>query len=155
MSYQQIRGLLESSTASVLAAAGLSDIFYDNVAHAQPDASATYAEISITFARVKADTIGCPGNDSISGTITAFIYAPANTGSATGEELSFEVLRAWSQIGFSAINSTSPFADTKVYLSNFDGPRSIANQDRLTIGDGAVHQLFVVTAAFTGRYTVT
>jgi hypothetical protein len=147
MSYLKIRGLLESSTAGVLTAAGLSDVFYDNVAHTQPDASATYAEISISFAEVKADTIGCPGNDNIGGTITAYIYTPANTGSAAGEDISFGVLRAWSQIGFSAIDSTSPFADTKVYLSNLDGPRSIANDE------GAVHQLFVVTAAFTGRYT--
>ena len=146
MSYLKIRGLLESSTAGVLTAAGLSDVFYDNVAHAQPDASATYAEISVSFAEVKADTIGCPGNDNIGGTITTYIYTPANTGSVSGEEISFEVLRAWSQIGFSAIDSASPFADTKIYLSNLDGPRSIANDE------GAVHQLFVVTAAFTGRY---
>ncbi len=151
MSYQLIRGLLESSTTDVLTAAGLSDVFYDNVAHAQPDAGATYAEISISFAGVKVDTIGCPGNDSINGTITAFIYTPANTGSAIGEDLSLEVFRAWSNLGFTPIDASSPFADTKVYLNSLDGPRSIANQDRLTVGDGAVHQLFVVTAAFTGR----
>jgi hypothetical protein len=147
MSYQLIRGLLESSTANVLAAAGLSDIFYDNVAHAQPDASTTYAEIAISFTGVKADTIGCPGNDSISGTITAYIYTPANTGSATGEDLSLEVFRAWSSLGFTPIDASSPFADTKVYLNSLDGPRSIANDE------SAVHQLFAVTAAFTGRYT--
>ena len=146
MSYLRIRGLLESSTAGVLAAAGLSDIFYDNVAHVQPDASATYAEMTISFSGVKADTIGCPGNDNIGGTISVYIYTPANIGSVTGEDLSFEVLRAWSQIGFSDISDASPYAGTKVYLSNLDGPRSIANDE------GAVHQLFVVTAAFTGRY---
>ena len=147
MSYLKIRGLLESSTTNVLVAAGLSEIFYDNVAHAQPDASTTYAEIAISFAGVKVDTIGCPGNDSVSGTITAYIYVPANTGSATGEDLSLEVLRTWSNLGFTPIDASSPYADTKIYLNSLDGPRSIANDE------GAVHQLFVVTAGFTGRYT--
>ena len=151
MSYQQTRGLLESTTAGVLTAAGLTDIFYDNVAHVQPDASVTYAEVTVSFASVKADTVGCPGNDNIGGSITAYIYCPANTGSSIGEGLCFDVLSAWSSLGFTPMDVSSPFADTKVYLSNLDGPRSVANQDRLTVGDGAVHQLFVVTGAFTSR----
>ena len=147
MSYQQIRGFLESSTAGALTAAGVTSIFYDNVAHTQPGAEATYAEMAISFASVKADTVGCPGNDNIGGSITVYVYCPSNTGSSSGEGICFDVLRAWSQLGFTPISAASPFAGTKVYLSNLDGPRSIANDE------GAVHQLFVVTGAFTGRYT--
>jgi len=132
MSYQSIRGFLEANTTASLITGGIPTIFYDNVAHAQPDAEQAYASISITFTDVKRDTIGCPGNDNIGGTITVFIRTPANTGSAPGEQAAFEVLRGWSFC-------------TQVWLRNLDGPRTIATDEN------GVHQLFTVTAAFYGK----
>ena len=132
MSYQKVRGALESATATALSGAGVTRIHFDNVAHSQPDANQTYAEITITFTDVKQDVIGCCGVNDVGGTITVFIFVPANSGSASGEQIALQVANDWAHLKEPA-------------LRNFDGPRSIAN------AEGSVHQLYTLSAQFRGK----
>jgi hypothetical protein len=132
MSYQTVRGALEAATATALSGAGVTRIHFDNVAHNQPDADQVYAEISVSFSDVKQDVVGCCGVNDIGGTISVFIFTPANSGSAAGEEIALQVADTWAHL-------------QEPRLRNFDGPRTIAN------AEGAVHQLFSLSAAFRGK----
>ena len=133
MTYQRIRGYLESITQTALNSAGIQKVFFDNVAHSQPDAAESYAEISISFTTIKVDTIGaCAGNDNVNGSVYVFIRTPANVGSVLGEEASLSVFGEW-------CNSAD------VSLRSFDGPRTISNDDE------SVHQLYSISAAFFGK----
>ena len=132
MSYQQIRGRLESITTTALVSAGITRVYYDNIAHTQPDAAQAYADITISFATAKLDTLGlCGGNDYITGTIAVFIFTPANSGSVSGELAALTVFQNWC-------------GEKEVRLRKFDGPRSIAD------AENSVHQLYSISAAFTG-----
>jgi len=132
MSYQTVRGALEDATATALSGAGVTRIHFDNVAHRQPDADQVYAEINISFTDIKQDTVGCCGVNDIGGTISVFIFVPANSGSASGEEIALQVANDWAML-------------QEPRLRNFDGPRTIANPE------GAVHQLFSLGAQFRGK----
>ena len=133
MSYQRIRGYLESTTQTALNSAGIEKVFFDNVAHVQPGADESYAEITISFTNIKVDTIGaCAGNDNVNGSVSVFIRTPANVGSVLGEEASLSVFGEW-------CNSTD------VSLRSFDGPRTITSDDE------SAHQLYSISAAFFGK----
>lgn len=132
MSYQKVRGALESATATALSGAGVTRIHFDNVAHQQPDADQIYAEINVSFSDVKQDVVGCCGVNDIGGTISVFIFTPANSGSATGEEIALQVANDWAHL-------------QEPRLRNFDGPRTVGNPE------GAVHQLFSLSAQFRGK----
>ena len=131
MTYQAVRGELETLTLGALNNAGVPLVFFDNVAHQQPGANEVCAEIAISFDIAKADTIGCCGNNFFRGVISVFINTPANTGSSRGEELGLAVFEAWSQ-------------SKEIGLTNFEGPRTIASEE------GAVHQLYSINAVFQG-----
>jgi len=132
MTYQDVRGALETTTLNALNNEGVMLVFFDNVAHTQPSASNTYAEIAISFEVAKQDTVGCCGNNFIRGTISVYINTPANTGSSRGEELGMAIFEAWTK-------------SDSVGLTNFDGPRTIAADE------GAVHQMHTVSASFTAK----
>ena len=132
MSYQSVRGALEDATATALAGAGVTRIHFDNVAHPQPDAGQIYAEITISFTTVKQDVVGCCGVNDIGGVVTVFIFVPAGSASASGEQIALAVADSWAHL-------------QEPRLRSFDGPRSIAN------AEGAVHQLFTLTASFRGK----
>ena len=132
MTYQEIRGALEVITYAALDAIGI-ECFFDNVAHEQPDASATYAEIAISFETSKRDNVGCCGTNDVGGTIGVNIFTPANTGSRGGEDAALAVFEAWAK-------------STTVRLRNFDGPRGISGDE------GARHQLHRISAAFRGKF---
>jgi len=128
--YQEVRAALEVATVNSLTLAGVGLIHFDNVAHRQPGADETYAEIAISFSTVKQDVVGkCCGADDMRGTISVFLNTPANLGAGPGEDICQTILRGW--VGIEGIGT-----------SNFDGPRLVAADE------GAVHQLFSVSCAF-------
>ena len=96
MSYQLIRGTFESRTAQALINAGISAdaIYWDNVGETPPVAG-MYATISMSFTDTVEDTVHCEGLEALRGSLSVNVYTAKNQGSKQGEDICFEVIKAW------------------------------------------------------------
>jgi len=97
MSYQPVRGLYQKRTYDALVAAGVGTdhVYFDNYGETPPDASQTYALVSLTFGATVEDNIGCEGSERLRGTLQVNLYVPKQQGSKPGEDIALEVIKAW------------------------------------------------------------
>ena len=141
MALQDVRGLIESVTATALQGAGVTNVIFDNTEETRPD-DLPAAIISLSFTRIFLDAIGtCPGGEAITGTVQVSILTSKQTGSKPGEEIATAVLCAWMEQ-----NRTRLSQPIRVCFRAIEGPTTVL------FGDVQVPaHTHVLTAGFTAQ----
>lgn len=143
-SFQAIRGAYEKATYDALRTAGIAadHVFFDNFGDTPPGPEAPYALVSLTFANIVQDMVGCEGIEDLRGTLQCNVYTPKKKGSKPGEDICAEVIKGWIAINQRA--TVHPTGVAQAAVRNVDGPRTIAP-------DARPHHVNVISCAFVAR----